>query len=559
MRLIISFFLACTFSAILKAQDNEKILKIGIGQEFDSLNPLATSMLSALYIYNMVDRNLVSLDHEMKWHPQLVERIPSLENKLAEIKNIGGIKKLVSVWPLRENAKWGDGVDITCEDVKFTWTLGRSSFATVINRESYSDIESINCDSKKPKRVEMLHAAIRWDFYKLIQFYVLPKHLEEPIFLKYGNEKEGFDKNSNYTKNPTLAGLYNGPYLVAEVKLGSHVIVKRNPLFFGKKPYFDKILIRLISDTSTLEANLISKQIDMVATIGFNMDQALMLEKKITKDNLPFEIKYMSGLTYEHLDMNLDNPILKDKNVRKALLIGIDRQTMAQALFEGKQLVAPHFLSPRDPWFAKLPTALKSPAPYSKKEAEKLLESAGWKLNEDGYRYKDGKKLSIVFSTTAGNRLRESVQVYIVDQWKKIGIETSIKNVIARAFFTDILSRRKLEGLAMFAWTFLPEMPPNKFYGSKFIPSESNGWAGRNYSGFKSEKLDSLLLKLETEMSDSKRQKIINEIVQIYTAEHITVPLYYRVDISVVPKTLKGFQLSGSQQLETLFVENWFM
>lgn len=540
----------------IKAQE-EKTLRIGIQQEFDSLNPLSAAMLSSTYIYHMVGRNLLSLDHKMKWRPQLAEEIPSLKNKLAEIKTINGAKKMVSVWNIRPLAKWGDGVDITCADFKFSWTVARSSFVSVVNRDMYTDIESLNCDDKKPKRVEMIHAAIRWDFYKIFQFYILPKHLEETAYTKYGQEKEGYDRNSTYVKNPTHPGLYNGPFIISELKLGSHILLKRNPYFYGKKPYFDKILVRVISDTAALEANLISKQVDMVSSIGFNMDQALVLEKRAAKENLPFVVQYTSGFAYEHLDLNLDNPILKSISIRKALLLAIDRQAMSQALFEGKQSVAPHFLTPRDPWFAGLPKNLQKPLAYSKKEAEKLLNAEGWKMGEDGYRYKNGKKLSIVFSTTAANRLREHVQTYIVDQWKKVGIEALIKNVIARTFFADLMSRRKFEGAAMFTWTFLPELPQGKFYHSKSIPSESNGWMGRNYPGYKNEKLDKLLDRLEVEMNERKRQEIVNQVVDIYTNEHITVPLYYREDISVVPKKLQGHHMTGTQQTETLFVEEW--
>lgn len=559
MRFFLALLIVIFTSATSKvwAQDNEKILRIGIGQEFDSLNPLATSMLSAIYIYGMFGRTMVSLNSDMKWEGQLVQEIPTFKNKLAEIKTINGKKKLVSVWNLKSNAKWGDGVDITCEDLKFSWTVGKSNFATVVNRDVYTDIEFVNCDEKKPKRVEMIHAAIRWDFYKVHQFYILPKHIEEPVFAKFGNEKEGYDRNSNFVKNPTLPGLSSGPYVISEIKLGSHLMLKRNPIFFGKRPYFDKILLRLISDTAALEANIISKQVDMVCTLGFNMDQALVLEKRIAKENLPLEVKYVTGLSYEHLDLNLDNPNLKSKNVRRALLLAIDREKMVQALFEGRQPVAPHFLNPRDPVFAKLSENLKKPLAYSKKEAEKLLNSEGWKMAEDGFRYKDGKKLTLVFATTAGNRLRESVQTYIVDQWKKIGVETSVKNVIARTFFSELMTHRKFEAVGMFTWTFMPELAMTKFYSSRYIPNEGNGWAGRNYAGFRDTEMDTLLDQIEIEMSETKRQKMTNRVVEIYRNESPTVPLYNRVDVSVVPKGMKGYQPTGTQQMESLYVENW--
>lgn len=546
----------CISVSKVSAQDSEKILKIGIGQEFDSLNPLTTSMLASTYIYNMIGRNLVSLDHDLKWHPQLVEELPSFKNKLAEIKTINGVKKIISTWTIRANAKWGDGVDITCEDVKFTQMLGKSNTVTVVNRDQYDQIDAVNCDPKKPKKIELIHKSVRWNFYQLYQYYILPKHLEEPVFTKFGNDKEGYDKNSNYVKNPTNPGLYSGPFVVSELKFGSHILIKRNPQFYGKQPYFDKILVRPISDTAALETNLVSGQIDMVAVVGFNMDQAMTLEKRAEKENFPFRITYTSGFTYEHMDINLINPIFNSKKLRKALLISIDREKMVEALFEGKQKVVGHFLSPRDPWFAKLPEKLKKPMKYDKKEAEKLLDEDGWKMNPDGFRYKDGQKLTFTTYTTASNRLRENVQTFVVDQWKKVGMDVKVKNLPARTFFTEG-SHRRLDGPAMFAWTFLPQLSMDKFYHTKSIPSEANGWAGRNYIGFSNKKMDELLDKQESEMDEGKRQKITNQVVEIYVNEHLTLPLYYRVDVTAAPKKLKGYHVTATQQMETLFVENW--
>ena len=63
-----------------------------------------------------------------------------------------------------------------------------------------------------------------WDFDQAFSFYPLPEHMERPVFEKYKGEPGGYEKNSNYTKNPTLAGLYSGPYQLSELKLGSHVV-----------------------------------------------------------------------------------------------------------------------------------------------------------------------------------------------------------------------------------------------------------------------------------------------------------------------------------------------
>ena len=65
--------------------------------------------------------------------------------------------------------------------------------------------------------------------------------------------------------------------------------------------------------------------------LGITIDQALALEKRHAKN---YTILYKSGLIYEHLDLNLDNPILKDKRIRQALILALDRAAISKQLFE---------------------------------------------------------------------------------------------------------------------------------------------------------------------------------------------------------------------------------
>ena len=105
--------------------------------------------------------------------------------------------------------------------------------------------------------------------------------------------------------------MYNGPYVVSELKLGSHVTFTANKYFYGKQPSIKKVIFKLIPNTGTLEANLRSGTIDMVSPIGFEFDQALAFEKRIKADNLPYNMNFKPGVTYEHIDLNLVWPHFK--------------------------------------------------------------------------------------------------------------------------------------------------------------------------------------------------------------------------------------------------------
>jgi peptide/nickel transport system substrate-binding protein len=545
------------FGNLAYAGGSNKELKIGISQEFENLNPLIMTMSATQYIYGMVGRALVTMDANSKWVPQLAQEIPSMEKGTAKLEDFSGKKKVVATWVIKDSAKWGDGIPVTCEDFAFARDVAASPMVSIGEKETYTQVETIKWDPKTPKICTFTYDKARWDFYTLGRFFPLPKHLEEPIFAKYGARKEGYEKNSHYVKNPTNPGLYNGPYVINEVKLGDHVTVTPNPQWTGEKPNIQKIIVKLIPNTGTLEANLRSGQIDMIGTMGLlALDQAISLEKKVKSESLPFKVIYTPSVTYEHIDLNLDNPILKDLRVRQALVFGANREEMVKALFEGKQAVAEHFISPKDPWYTDDGKQVKLYR-YSRREANKLLDEAGWKMGADGIRTKNGKKLALTFMTTAGNKTRELVQVYLQEQWKQIGVDISIKNEPARVYFSETTKKRKFDSLAMYAWVSSPENNPRSNVTTKNIPNEKNGWSGQNFPGWSNKEVDLACEKLDIEFNPAKRRELAIKVMKYYTEEVPVLPLFYRSDVSVVPPTLKNYVPTGHQYLETSFIESW--
>ena len=486
----------------------------------------------------------------------MAKEIPSLDKGTAKLITEGGKKKVVAQWEIVEGAKWSDGKPLTCEDFIAAWKIATSPTVSVGEKEMWTQVEKIDVDAANPKKCSFTYNKAKWDFYQLAQFFPVPKHIEEAVFNKFKGQKEGYEKNSNYVRNPTMPGLYNGPYMISEVKLGSHVTFVQNPHFYGKPANIKKIIVKLIPNTGTMEANLRSGTIDMISPLGLDFDQALAFEKKVKAESLPYTVHFVPSVTYEHIDLNLDNPILKDVRVRKALLTAINRDDLVKALFEGKQQAALHHVSPKDTWFTADPSKITVYS-HSRRQAAKLLDEAGWKIDKDGYRYKDGKKLSLTFMTTAGNKTRELVQAYLQNQWKQVGIEINIRNEPARVYFGETTRKRKYDGMALYAWVSSPENSPRSTLSSAAIPTAKNGWNGQNYPGWVNKEVDSLLDQMDVEFNAQKRIDIAHKITKQYTEDIPALPLFYRSDISVTPKNLKNYKMSGHQFYETNFVENW--
>ena len=532
-------------------------LRIGITQEFENLNPVIMSMLATSFIYRMAGRSLVQLDEESEWHPQLAVTLPTLENGLARRVVDGPREWIEAEWEIQPDARWGDGEPLTCRDFRFSWEVGMSPAVGVPNTELYRQIEDIRIDPTDPKRCTFVYREARWNFNRHHLLFPLPEHLERPVFERYADQPEGYEQNSNYSRDPLNPGLYHGPYRIVGLTLGSHVILERNPTFYGEPAHIERIVIMLLPNTGTLEANLRAGSIDMVSQLGMSFDQALAFARRVEAQDLPFRVEFRPGQVYEHLDLNLDNPLLADVRVRRALVHAIDRDGLTKALFDGRQPPALHNLAPLDPWFTDDPERIVLYR-HSRRQASHLLDEAGWTPRADGYRYNAaGERLQLRLMTTAGNKVRELVQTYLQDQWRSIGVDVRIQNEPGRVFFGQTMRRRAFGGVAMYAWTSTPENNPRSTLASSAIPSEDNGWSGQNTPGWSNARVDALVDELDRAFDEQARLEIIHEILWHYTSDVPVIPLYYISDSSVAPINLVGYRLTGHQISAANHVERW--
>src|SRR6185437_10974646 len=277
-------------------------------------------------------------------------------------------------YTLQPDARWGDGVPLTSEDVRFTWQVGREPQSGLANSELYRRITAV--EIKDDKTFTLVMNKLDYDYAAINDLEVLPAHLERAAFA----DPAQYRFRTLYDTDPTNPGLYFGPYRITEVAPGSHIVLERNPTWWGKPPAFRRIVLWTVENTAALEANLLAGGLDMVAgELGFSLDQALGFEKR---HGDAFTVLYKPSLSYEHIDLNLDDPILRDQRVRQALLYGVDRKAISTQLFAGRQPVAESFVSPLD-WVY---TTDVRHYPYDPAKAAALLDDAGWRRDGDGIR-----------------------------------------------------------------------------------------------------------------------------------------------------------------------------
>lgn len=524
-------------------------LTIGIAQFPSSLHPDIDAEVVKKYADGFVIRQITAFDKDWKNSCLLCTELPTVENGLAKIEDLPDGKKGMAVTiKLKPDLKWSDGVPLTAKDIAFTWKVGKdpnSGFSNVNPWTRATKVDVIDDHTAVLHLGSVMVSYNQWD-------EILPEHVEGPIYDKATGGGD-YLKATSYNRAPTTTGLYDGPYMITEYQSGAQIVMEPNPSWSGTKPGFKRIILKHIENTAALQANLLSGDVDMVAGegIGLTIDQVLDLRKQHPND---FTYIFKPSLTYEHIDIQKDNPVFKDVKVRQALLYALDRKSLTDKLFQGLQPVAATWVNPLNPNYSKDTAEY----PFNLAKAKSLLAEAGWKPGADGIcRDAAGTRLSFELQTTAGNRLRELVEQVLQSQWKAACIEATIKNEPPRTIFGETLKKRVYTGMVMYGWSSAVSESPLRTLGTAQIPTEQNNYGGANYIAFSNPDMDAAIARMDGELEPAKQKADWAIAQKIYAEQLPVVPLFFRSEPHIVPKWLKGYEPTGHGDFACMWAENW--
>jgi peptide/nickel transport system substrate-binding protein len=548
MKLLVALAVAGALALGASAAQAKDDLIIGVAQFPSSLHPDIDAEVIKGYVNAFTIRQITAYDKDWKNSCLLCTELPSLDNGLAKReKQPDGTDGLAVTLKLKPDLKWGDGVPVTAKDIEFTWRVGKDPSSGFSNTNPWSRATSVDVVDDHTAVMHLSKVTVdyaQWD-------NIIPEHIEGPIYAA-AKAPGDYLNHTAFNRDPTNPGLADGPYRITDYKSGSQIVMEPNPSWSGTKPGFKHIVIRLIENTAALQANLLSGDVDMVngEGVGLTIDQVLGMRKQYPDR---FVYIFKPSLTYEHININRDNPILADLKVRRALLLSLDRQTLVNKLFEGMQPVAATWVNPLDSNYDK---SIK-PLPYDPKQAKALLAEAGWTPGGDGIcRNAKGDRLALEIGTTAGNRIRELTEQVLQSQWKASCIDVSIKNEPPRTFFGETVKHRAFT-MAMFAWSSNVNASPFRTLHSSQIPTAANNWGGSNASGFSDPKMDADIMAALVELDPVKQKALWADMQQIYFDQLPVLPLFFRSEAHVIPKWLKGYEPTGTSDYGAMWSENW--
>ncbi|WP_338147270.1 peptide ABC transporter substrate-binding protein [Neoroseomonas oryzicola] len=523
-------------------------LTIGITQYPSTFHPNIENMAAKSYVLGFARRPLTAYGADWRLTCLTCETLPSLENGLAVRETTPDGKPGIRVtYRLREGLRWGDGTPVSAEDLRFAWEAGRDAATGFGPAEYYRSAYELIVED--PRTVTIRFDRVTFEYASAGDFQPLPAHIERT---RWQADPRAYRTRTAYDTETTNPALWNGPFRITAVQPGASVTLERNPTWNGATPQFRRITIRTVENTPALEAQLLAGQVDMVAgELGLPIEQAIALERRTGNR---FRFLYQPGLIYEHMDVRHDHPALSDRRVRQALLLATDRAQITERLFAGRQPVAHSSVNPLDPMHD--PDVRQWP--FDLARARALLDEAGWTPGPDGIRRNaSGDRLSIEFMTTAGNRSREAVQQVLQGMWRQAGIDARIRNEPPRVLFAETLSRRRFQGLALFAWISAPESVPRSALNSDDIPREATNWSGQNYGGYRNPEMDVLTQTIPEQLDPAERRVMWRRLQAIYAEDLPAIPLWFRADAHVWPQWLEGVRPTGHLNVSTLWAEEW--
>ena len=480
---------------------------------------------------------------------ELCTEVPSLTNGGARVvKRPDGGDGMEVTYTLKPDLFWADGVPVTADDVVFSFEVSRG----------FNPPKTI----EKAEALDGTHVRFTlnttiYDYPRIANSFattsILSKHVEQKVFEASSGALD-YGQKSTFNRRPEEPGLWLGPYRIAEFRLNQQVVLVPNPYWKGRKPFFQKIVLRLIDNTAALQANLMSGDVDTVAggNLGLTLDQILTLAKT---EGGRFDFDFISSVnSYEHLTVNLDNRLLADRRVRQAMMMAIDRKTIVGRLFDNRFEVAQSFKHPSQfGWDAGIRTW-----PFDPKAARALLAEAGFRPGADGILVSPaGERFSIDLVTTAGNRTRELVELVLQGAMKAVGIDLVIRNEPARVMFGETLRKRSYSGLVLFQSDMVPDYVPLFYFASAYVPTQDNNWSGTNYPGLRSDAMDQAIDAARAELDPVLRRELWKPILELFATELPELPLYFPAGGVITPKWMTGLVNPARFGIFTAWVEEW--
>lgn len=478
-------------------------LIVHMSSEPATLNPITATDAYAADVNDYIYESLLKRDEKT------LEMVPVL----AESWEISP-DHLTYTFHLKKNINWQDGVPFTSKDVLFSFERIRDPKVDAAPlRNYYQDIQSL--ETPDPYTV-IYHYRI--PYFKALEFCggipIVPAHLFKP--------------NEDFNQHPIgRHPIGTGPYKFLHWETGKEIVLVRNENYWGEKPHLDRIIFKIITDSTAALQVLKQGGLDIMNLRPIQWMRQTQNKRFVASYK---KLKYYTP-SYSYIGWNLRKPIFSDKRVRQAMTMLLDRETILKKILFGLGTVV------SGPFYVNSPDYNHDvkPLPYDPTRAVALLKEAGWKPNAQGILEKDGVPFSFEFLIAAGSKFGEQLATILQENLKQVGIKMEIRK-LEWAVFIQKIDDHNFDA-ATLAWSLGWESDPFQVWHSSMADK------GSNFVGFKNAEADRIMEDARKEFDSAKRHEMYHRLHEILNEEQPYTFLFTTESLVAVARRFENVEV----------------
>lgn len=443
---------------------------------------------------------------------------------------------------LRPNAVWHDGQPLTSDDVVFTISLMRSEELPLPDdiRSLWQEVEAEALDEHTLQfRLPEPYAP----FLDYLTFGILPQHL-------LGDLSPEEIINSEFNLQPVGSGPFRFDNFLVDGDQISGVALTAFEDYYHDPAFIEQFIFKYYPDPESAITAYQSGEV-----LGISQVTNDILPQALEEPNLNMHSGQVPLLSM--IFLNLDNPqvpYFQDINVRRALLMGIDRQRIITQLNEGQATLAHGPVFPGS--WAYYDGIEK--IDYDPEGAINILRSAGYSIPASGNQVRtndEGQSLSFDLVYPQGTKYEQLAEAIAAD-WERLGVQANLEAVDADNLVSDFLDPRDYHAaLVDINLTRSPDPDPYPFWDQAQIIG------GQNYSMWNDRQASEYLEQARVELDRSERIRLYNNFQVRFASDLPALPLFYPIYNYGIDQRVNGVTIGSLYQPSDRFADvvKWFL
>ncbi|HEX2574568.1 MAG TPA: ABC transporter substrate-binding protein [Polyangia bacterium] len=440
---------------------------------------------------------------------------PELRPTMLLAESVVALSPTEYIVTVRDGARFSDGRPVTADDVVYTIDFvrdpkNRSRLAGRFRDDGLQTIEALD-----RRRVRFVLSHPHAPFVTDLDVGVLARP-------RPGHEKD----------TPIGAGAF-----VLESQVGEKWRFRPNPYYLYGAPPVRRLTVKVIRDDNSRLLALVGGSGDFTQ----NTISPLLLDA-VEKNPQLQTVRGRSSI-FTYLGLNMDDPLLRDVRVRRAIAYAIDRTGIIKSKLGGRAVQATGML----PTFHWAYNPDVETYPYDPARARALLDQAGYP-DPDGPGPR--ARFTLVYKTSS-NRFRVALAQVLAAELADVGIDVDLRPLEFATFFADV----KAGNFQLFSLQITEISEPDlytTFFSSDRVPTREDPDRGGNRARYRNPEVDRLLAAGRRELDLDGRRRIYGEIQKILARDVPVIPLWHEDNVAVLGKDVTGYEMVPTGQFVSL-------